>query len=614
MSKQATNEKERVNGVLLQHAHCPECLSNDNLAIYAKVDEEGKDIIDGSCFTPSCKKFWTEAELKEAGVLDENMVIPKVKPVTRTAITKSEYKALTSRTSHDTTMKDGSYYRNIKPETAHFYGHLFERNSEGEIIRTYYPETKSTFKGELNSLRGYKSRDLPKIFGRHNIGITGSSNDFGGQHKFTNGAKWILIVGGEEDKLAAAQMLRDYQVQRKQEDYDRIPVVSVNCGEQSLAKTCAAQYEFLDMFEEIIIAMDNDAAGKAAVLDAIKVLPEGKVKVMTTSLKDAGKMLEDGKHKQFISNFYDAKPLIETGIISSVDASEGVREHLLAEKITLPPQLHRLQEAMRGGIRSTGAIVNIIGQTSVGKSFMSDTLVYHWIYNSPLVPTILTIERTSAEMILDLYSYHLKQNLTWFEDGYEAVEYLDRPDVKELCEQMLTNEYGEPRFHVIDDREGTVEVLQRQIEQAMKQYGSRLFILDVLTDVIRSLPLDKQEEFMQWEKQMKKKGAVFINILHTRKPQSSNKSKNQDGEETFQRVNEYDILGSGSIPQSADMNIVLNRNKMASDPIEKNTTYIDAPKIRGGLTGSDICELYYDPVSRQQFDKHDWLASQRGNF
>ena len=608
-------KSERSSGTVVGKFHCPECLSNDNLVVYVKEDADGKEYLDASCFTPSCSNsFMTEDMIREQGILDDDTKIPKVNKTPKTAITMQEYKALVARTSHDTTQPDGSYYRGIKPETAAFYGHLFEKGVDGWIIRTYYPETKNTHKGECNSLRGYKTRTLPKIFGTHNIGITGSTNDFSGQHKFTTGGKWLLIVGGEEDKLAAAQMLRDYQIQRKQEDYDRIAVVSVTCGEQSLAKMCAAQYEFVDMFEEIILCMDNDEAGKAAVMDALKVLPEGKVKVMTTSLKDANSMLLEGKQKQFISNFYDAKPLVETGIISSVDASEGVREHLLAEKITLPPQLHRLQEAMRGGIRSTGAIVNIIGQTSVGKSFMSDTLVYHWIYHSPLIPTILTIERTSAEMILDLYSYHLKQNLTWFEDGHEAVDYLDRPDVKELCDNMLINEYGEPRFRVIDDREGTVEVLQRQIEQSMKQYGSRLFVLDVLTDVIRSLPLDKQEEFMQWEKQMKKKGAVFINILHTRKLQAQGGKKDSEEDGAFQRVNEYDILGSGSIPQSADINIVLNRNKMAKDSVEKNTTYIDMPKCRGGLTGGDISVLYYDPITRQQYDKQDWLQQNSPHF
>lgn len=606
MSKQV--EKELVAGTLLGKYSCPECLSQDNLVVYVKHNDKGEEYLDGSCFSPSCKSFWTEQELKEAGVLDENFVAPKVKPITKTAITKAEYKALTARTSHDTTMKDGSLYRSIKPETAHFYGHLFERDSSGEIIRTYYPETKSTFKGELNSLRGYKSRDLPKVFGRHNIGIVGTSNDLSGSHKFTSGGKWILIVAGEEDKLAAAQMLRDYQIQRKQEDYDRIAVVGIHCGEGSLAKVCANSYDFLDTFEEIILCMDNDEAGRKSVQEAIKVLPENKVKVMTTSLKDCSEMLQQGKQKQFISDFYSAKPLIETGIKSASEASLGIEEYLLAEKITLPPHLHRVQDALRGGLKSTGSIVNIIGNTSVGKTFFSDVLVHHFIFNSPLKPTILSIERTAAELTLDLYSYHLGQNLTWFEEGADALEYLHRDDVKDLCNNMLVDEFGEPRFWIIDDREGTIDILKKQIERAVKQNSSKLIVLDVLTDVIRSLPLDEQESFLQYQKQMKKEGIVFVNILHTRKP------SNEKGEQGFKRVNEYDILGSGSIPQSADINIVLNRNKMATDPIERNTTYVDIPKCRGGLTGSDICKLYYDPMTRRQYDLEDWLSQQKTNF
>ena len=601
--------KEVQSGSLIGHFPCSSCGSNNNLAVYAKEDDEGNTFVDGTCFSPDCShKFWTEEELREEGVLEEGFSVPKVKKVTKTAITKAEYKALIGRTNHDTTMNDGSYYRGIRPDTAAFYGHLFERNSDGEIIRTYYPETKSTFKGELNSLRGYKSRDLPKVFGRHNIGIVGTSNDFSGAHKFTNGGKWLLIVAGEEDKLAAAQMLRDYQIQRKQEDYDRIAVVGIHCGEGTLAKVCANSYDFIDSFEEVILCMDSDLAGASAVQDALKVLPENKVKVMSTSMKDCSDMLQAGKQKQFISDFYSAKPLIETGIKSASEAAQGIEEYLLAEKITLPPHLHRVQDALRGGIRSTGSIVNIIGNTSVGKTFFSDVLVHHFIFNSPLKPTILSIERTAAELTLDLYSYHLGQNLTWFEEGADALEYLHRDDVKELCNNMMIDEYGEPRFWIIDDREGTVDVLKKQIERAVKQQGSKLVILDILTDVLRSLPLDEQEQFFMWEKQMKKEGVVFLNLLHTRKP------SNDKGDDGFKRVSEYDILGSGTIPQSADINIVLNRNKMATDPIERNTTYVDIPKCRGGLTGSDICKLYYDPMTRKQYDLDDWLAQQKTNF
>ena len=173
---------------------------------------------------------------------------------------------------------------------------------------------------------------------------------------------------------------------------------------------------------------------------------------------------------------------------------------------------------------------------------------------------------------------------------------------------MLVDEWGMPRLMVIDDREGSIEVLKQQINRAVRQYDSKLIILDILTDVLRSLPLDEQESFMMYEKQMKKEDVVFLNLLHTRKTLSDK------GDEGFKRVTEYDILGSSTIPQSADVNIVLNRNKMATDEIERNTTYVDMPKCRGGLTGSDICKLYYDPITRRQYDLDDWLAEQRTNF
>lgn len=610
--------KEVQSGSLIGHFPCSSCGSNNNLAVYAKEDDDGNTFVDGTCFSPDCShKFRTEEQLREEGILEEGFVVPKVKPITKTAITKDEYKALISRTSHNTTQPDGSLYRGIRSDVAKFYNVLFERNSDGWITKVYYPETKSTFNGDCGSLRGYKTRVLPKDFSKPNIGITGVSSDFYGRNSFKDygGGKYVVIVGGEEDCLAAYQMLRDYQVQKKQDDYDPIPVVSVTSGEGSLAKQCAEQYDWLNQFENIIVCMDNDDAGRKATQEALKVLPEGKSRVMYCSLKDPSKMLQEGKQKQFLSNFWDAKTEQEAGVNSIIDAMEGVQDYLLAPKIPLPPQLAKIQEAMRGGIRSTGAIINIIGKTSIGKTLFSDMLLYFWRYYSPLKPVIFSIERNKEELLIDMFSIHLKQNLTWFSDGHEAVDYLNQPEIAELCEDFIMDEFGEPSMFVIDERRGNVEVLKKQIERAVKQYNSKLVIIDVLTDVLRSLPLNEQDDFMLWEKQMKKEGIVFINVCHTRKDQAgTQKPKDENGEETFKRVDEYDIHGTSSIPQSADYNIVLNRNKNASDPIEKNTTYVDLPKARGGTTSHNVLELYYDPITRQQVDREVWLQEQRTNF
>lgn len=485
-------------------------------------------------------------------------------------------------------------YRGIRDEINKFFGHLSKLDDQGKVVARYYPETNNNGK-----LTGYKCRNHPKDFSHGKVGATGNKSQLSGQVKFKSPSKYVLYVGGEEDKAAAYQMLKE---NRKDQEFDSIPVVSPTSGEGSAAKQAAMQYDWFDQYDIIVIGMDQDEAGIKAAKEIAAVLPKEKLRIATWSGKDPNQMLIDGKEKQFVRDFYNAKEFINSGISSSGDAEAGLEEFLTAPKIGLPPQLSKLQTAMRGGIKSTGSVVNIIGDTSIGKSFLSDTLIYHWLFNSPRVPTIVSLERTKEELTIDLLSMHLKKNLMWFTDGHDAVDYLNQPEVQVLKNELLYNEDGESRFFIIDEREGDIELLKRQMEKSGKVNDSRLMVIDPLTDFLRSLGTEVQENFMMWQKLQKKNGFVFINILHTRKPPTD-----KDG--NVRKVTEYDALGSGTFIQSADVNIVINRDKMASDPIEKNTTYVDMPKCRGGITG-EICALYYDAETRQQYDRDEYFNTE----
>lgn len=586
---------ENDAGYHVGNVACPNCNSTDNLGLYLKETSDG-DFYDATCW--GCAKFYKHNELLELGVIDGTFKVDKAKlKAPRVKITKEERKELWEHTNSSGKMLDGTQYRGLKDEYLAFYGHRFERNAKGEIIAVYYPETLQS--DETGVLQGYKSRVLPKKFGYKNVGKTGISNDLSGSSKFQAGGRWLVIVGGEEDKVAAFQMFRDSQIAKGQGEYAPIAVESINTGEGSAAKQVAANYDHIDSFENIVVMLDSDKAGREAATKLVEVLPKDKVKVATLSGKDPNNMLLEGKQKQFISNFWDAKELIPSGIFSARDASHGVRDYLLAPKIPFPPNLDNLNEASRGGIKSTGAIINIIADTSTGKTLLSDALQYFWAFNSPLIPTTLSVERTKEEWLIDMYSIHLEKNISWFKEGMDAVDYLEEPDVVEQIEKLLENDHGEPRFHIIDERNGSVEVLKKQIDRAWKQYGSRLFILDPISDVLRGLSTELQDDFYLWEKQMKKEGLVFINILHTRKPPNDKDGKPR-------KVTQYDALGTGSSVQSADINIVLNRNTMSDDHDEKNTMVVDAPKIRGGVTGH-VVDLYFDAATRKQYDKQDYL-------
>jgi len=63
------------------------------------------------------------------------------------------------------------------------------------------------------------------------------------------------------------------------------------------------------------------------------------------------------------------------------------------------------------------------------------------------------------------------------------------------------------------------------------------------------------------------------------------------------------IKGSGAIAQTATVNIILRRNKMAEDEIDKNTTYVDVVKNRTiGTTGRGLAKVYYSNVLHTLFD------------
>lgn len=602
--------KELESGTLLGKYSCPECGSNDNLAVFVKHDDSGTEYLDGSCFTPSCKKFWTEQELKETGVLDEDFKAPKVKPVIKTAITKEEYKSLISRTSHNTVQPDGSLYRGIKPETSKFYGHLYARDSEGWIIEEYYPETKEGFDGDLKTLRGYKKRVIPKDFGKGNIGITGLTSDFSGQYLFRSGGKYVVITAGEIDKLSVAQMLRDYQISRGQEDYDRVAVVSCTAGEASLAKQCAAQYDWLNLFDNIILCGDTDAVGRAAVADAITKLPADKVKIVTLSMKDANEMLLAGKHKQFISNYYDAKAVTPDEVKTSKQADDEIEEELGRCKIPLPPFMHRLQKHMAGGI-PLGYMINLGAVTGGGKTTIINEMIYYWIFNSPVKIGILSLELTAGQYQTALLSRHIGFKLALIENPKEAVAFVQQPHIVEARRELRENEYGEERYVLLDERSGSLESVKAQMLKLIKKFSCELLVIDPINDLFEGSSLEQQTDFIKFLKGVIKEGVSIFNVCHLTKGKTQT---DRDGNRVVRRLTEDDFAGVSNLVKSGGCNIAATRDKLAEDETEQNSTDIEVLKCRWSGNTGYAGSWYYDNLTHTLYDKEDFLQQQKTNF
>ena len=112
-----------------------------------------------------------------------------------------------------------------------------------------------------------------------NFFINGNWKDaqFYGQHLFSKGGKFVTIVEGEFDAMAAYQMLGS-----------KYPVVSVRNGATSAAKDIRKQYEWFDSFDNIVICFDGDEAGQKAASQVAEIFG-GKAKVFKhlDGMKDA---------------------------------------------------------------------------------------------------------------------------------------------------------------------------------------------------------------------------------------------------------------------------------------------------------------------------------------
>ncbi len=580
------------------------CTSSDGLAIYEHTNADGKVWFDATCF--SCRQKFEMEEVHSSslsgflgvgeGTLDiiEKKVFEN-KASKKEKITKEEVKTLWNKTGGQSG-QSGKGYRGLSDWVLKFYGHRIEYDGQGDVKAVYYPESVD------NKLVGYKSRHLPKKFGYGNLGRTGVSSQLSGQHKFPDGGKYCLIVAGEEDKCAAQDMLRAYQKKKGLDDYDPYAVVSPTTGEPSAPKQVRQQYEWFDKFDIIIIGMDNDDVGREAAEEIAKVLPSDKTKIARWSGKDPNQMLLDGKKEQFWSDFFGAKDVIDTGVYNAThEMVDDVIDVLTTPRIPLPPFAAKLQSMTKGDGLFTRSIYSFIGDTSVGKSTHIDAWIFYWMFNLKQHKVgIVSVEATTGEWVAGMLSTYLENNLWWIPQD-EIKDYMNTPEVKEKINHFFYNEFGESRFAIVDDREGTVKSLEKCIERLERQYGCTIIVIDVLTDILRVEDNESQAKHFNWQSNFVKGGATIFNILHTRKPPSDRK-----GKPTF--PNEFDVYGNSIFVQKAAGNFIIARNKEApnGDTIEQNTTYLRVPKLRKGLTG-DGGAWYYDGDTRKVYDREQYF-------
>lgn len=588
--------------MFLEHKPCIECDSSDGLALYYNEEEGGT--YSASCFAQCGGKSWQHNELVDTYIGDEynlqktdssniNRVINsggRVKPA-KPPISDEDKLHIESNGKFDDTG-----YRQLGLPVNEKYGVVSHYDANGNITHRYYPVTHE------GNIVGYKGRELPKAF--FSKGRNDNNCELFGQSLFPRAGKRLLIVGGEEDVLAAYEMLRLDQARRGKTHVEPIAVVSPTTGESGCVKQIQANYEWIDKFEEVVVMFDNDEAGRDATKKALKVLPVGKTKVVTLSLKDPCDMRKEGKDIEFVRSFYDAKKDCPVGIVGSSGLKDKIMARAKLEKVPLPPFAKKLQKMMAGGI-PLGYIINIASASGQGKSTLVNEFIYYWIFHSPYKVGVVSLESDPGEYGELLLSRHVGQKIALFETVNDKVGFLNSAIAQEGMDELFYTPDGEDRFHVVD-HQGSVgeDELKAKCEYLVRGLGCKLIIVDPLTLALSGGANEDIDEFMSWQKKfVDQHQCVFVNVTHVRKNSNNQQANSRGG-----AISEESIKGSGSIFQVAGANILLMRDKENEDPIVRNTTKIVQSKCRWtGITGP-AGNWYYENQRHTLYDYDEYFS------
>lgn len=176
---------------------------------------------------------------------------------------------------------------------------------------------------------------------------------------------FITITEGEEDAMAVAQ------VQGCQ-----YPVVSLPNGCSSARTVLESELQYLQKFKHVVLAFDNDEAGREAVQDCLAsdLFEPGKVKVATWLKKDANEMLLSGLKDEITHCLFNAKVIEPDHIVTVADIIDKVMEQ---PKFGEAYPWSAMTEITYGS--QLGEIHIVVGPTGVGKTEFIKDILFHFI-------------------------------------------------------------------------------------------------------------------------------------------------------------------------------------------------------------------------------------------
>ena len=380
-----------------------------------------------------------------------------------------------------------------------------------------------------------------------------------GQNLFSSGGKYLTITEGEEDAMAAYQMLY--------ESYDKVQpsVVSIPNGASAAVRDCKKNWEYINSFDKVIICFDNDEPGRDAASKVADLFP-GKSFVMRLEQKDANDYLKQGKAKEFIQAWFSAERLTPEGVIPS----SHLWEDMVATEdcINVPYPWQGLQNMLFG--MRTGELIIVKAVPKAGKTLLLKELAYHIKSTTEHNVAILFLESTKKQIGL----------------GFCAIEMdkpLGRPDI-EFSEEELREAYNkalsDDRFFIFDPKaDKSYKNVLEKILHFIKAYNCKFIFLDHITMLTYN-------EMSSQERQLIDKLVNDLKTLTTEHDVC-----------VFAVIHVNDegqTRGSRAPGQLCDVMLHLERDKMSPDENVRATLEVYIEENRPVGESGLACKLFYE--------------------
>lgn len=515
------SQEDGQDSIFLYHIACENCGSSDGNSLFS----------DGHTFCYVCEKWEPGDEQKREKLSSRGRSGGKTMStggggsVWNFGESNGRYTALTKRgISVETAQKAGYWIAKVG-------GQMFQvadyRDQNGSIVSQKIRDKDKNFK-----TTGAHKPDA--LFGKH----------------LWNGGKKIVVTEGEIDMLTVME-LQDC----------KYPVVSLGHGAKAAKKTCAANYDYFDQFDQIILMFDMDEAGREAVEECAPVLPSGKVRVAVLPDKDANECLLNGNQKALMDQIWNASPWVPDGVVSAVSLKERVRDAMTSAQsigflFSGCPGLNDRTLGMRGG-----EVIMVTSGSGMGKSTFVRQQMLGLARDQGLKVGAAMLEESVEETMEDLIGIangvRLRQQPIEVKQGL-----IDSGKFDQWFDALFEGD----SFHLYDSfAEAEVERLLSKLYYMRTGLGCDVIVLDHISIVVSAS--EESDERKMIDKLMtklkgfaKSTGVVLIVICHLKNPEKGK------AHEEGRAVSITDLRGSGSLRQLSDTVIALERNQQGERP------------------------------------------------